>query len=118
MSEIKSIIEYEVLGDVDLDKLHKEYQRFIREARSAPDVSTLSETSSNTKTAINYSDSQHIVDYKILRKKHEYTLQDEVKAEMKNGWVPFGGVSFAGGGMSPIEGTGNSFIQAMVKYED
>jgi hypothetical protein len=47
--------------------------------------------------------------------KHE--LVTEVKQLMEYGWVPYGGVSYAAAGMSPIGNTGNSFIQAMVKIK-
>lgn len=58
------------------------------------------------------------IEYKIVRKKFEIDLMDEVNKLLKNGWEPIGGVSYAAAGMTPLGNTGNTFIQAMVKYKN
>ena len=59
-----------------------------------------------------------IADYTVVRKKHNYELVQEVLEHMRKGWIPYGGVSFAAAGISPIGDTGNTFIQAMIKLRD
>ena len=56
-----------------------------------------------------------IVDYQALRDKTLSGLEAKVKAEMRKGWVPYGGVAAAAFGISPTGG--NSFIQAVVKIK-
>ena len=56
-----------------------------------------------------------IVDYQTVRDKTLSGLEAKVKAEMRKGWVPYGGVAAAAFGMSPTGG--NSFIQAVVKIK-
>ena len=58
--------------------------------------------------------SLQITDYMIVRGKFRAELESEVRSKMREGWVPFGGVSAAAFGISTIGG--NSFIQAMVRY--
>jgi hypothetical protein len=57
----------------------------------------------------------NIVDYRALRDKTISGLEAKVKAEMRKGWVPYGGVGAAAFGISPTGG--NSFIQAVVKIK-
>ena len=59
--------------------------------------------------------SNKITDYTVVHEKVIHLLISEVKVHMKQGWVPFGGVSAAAFGISPVGG--NSYIQAMVKYK-
>lgn len=56
------------------------------------------------------------VDYMIISGKTQAYVEQEVKRYMKFGWQPFGGVSAAAFGISPI--AGNQYIQAMVKYHE
>lgn len=55
-----------------------------------------------------------IYDYMVASAKTQNILVYEVNMAMKDGWVPFGGVSAAAFGVSPI--AGNQYIQALVKY--
>lgn len=59
-----------------------------------------------------------IYDYTVVRKKYEFEIKTEVKRLMQEGWVPYGGVSYASAGASPIGDIGNTFIQAMVKIKN
>lgn len=52
--------------------------------------------------------------YEILSSKTQVDLRMQVNNKMQEGWVPFGGVSAAAFGVSPV--AGNQYIQAMVKY--
>jgi len=58
-----------------------------------------------------------ITEYHVVRKKMHNDLIKLVNDHIANGWEPMGGVSFASAGMSPLGDTGNSFIQAMVRYK-
>ena len=60
-------------------------------------------------------ETQPIFDYKILDDKTISGLSVKVRESMKLRWQPFGGVSAAAFGMSPVGG--NKYIQAMVKYK-
>ena len=55
-----------------------------------------------------------ISQYTVIREKYEHELIKKVNEHMNGGWVPYGGVSYAAAGVSIIGG--NSFIQAMVKF--
>lgn len=57
---------------------------------------------------------RQIREYRILSDKSEEGLSSRVSTLLEDGWEPFGGVSFAALGMSPVGG--NRFIQAIVKY--
>ncbi len=59
--------------------------------------------------------SKEVTNYKILRDKTETGLQQKVNVQLRQGWVPTGGICAAAFGMSPVGG--NSFLQAMVKYK-
>tara|TARA_Y100001958_G_C21156185_1_gene491151 strand:+ start:189 stop:737 length:549 start_codon:yes stop_codon:yes gene_type:complete len=74
-------------------------------------VSSSSSSSSNNSIG----QAAKIVDYKALRDKTLSGLEVKVKAEMRKGWVPYGGVAAAAFGISPTGG--NSFIQAVVKIK-
>lgn len=52
--------------------------------------------------------------YLILSGKTQAYLEQEVKKYMRDDWQPYGGVSSASFGVSPVGG--NQYIQAMVKY--
>ena len=52
--------------------------------------------------------------YTILSGKTQAYLSAEVNKHMKQGWQPYGGVSAAAFGISPV--AGNQYIQAMVIY--
>jgi hypothetical protein len=52
--------------------------------------------------------------YTILSGKTQAYLSAEVNKYMKQGWQPYGGVSAAAFGISPV--AGNQYIQAMVIY--
>ena len=52
--------------------------------------------------------------YIILSGKTQAYLSSEVAKYMKQGWQPYGGVSAAAFGVSPV--AGNQYIQAMVQY--
>ena len=52
--------------------------------------------------------------YTIIAGKTQAYLEQEVRKMMKLGWQPFGGVSAAAFGVSPVGG--NQYIQAMVQY--
>lgn len=52
--------------------------------------------------------------YTILSGKTQAYLSAEVNKYMKQGWQPYGGVSAAAFGISPV--AGNQYIQAMVLY--
>lgn len=53
-------------------------------------------------------------DYRILSDKTQAGLQQKVNIDIKRGYVPFGGVSAAAFGISPVGG--NQYLQAMIKY--
>ena len=53
--------------------------------------------------------------YQIVSAKTKAELTQKVNDEMKRGWYPYGGVSFAALGMSPVGG--NQFIQAVVRFK-
>lgn len=53
--------------------------------------------------------------YKILSDKTTAGLSKQVKDYINSGYQPFGGVSAAAFGMSPVGG--NKYIQAMVRYK-
>ncbi|MDG2460428.1 MAG: hypothetical protein P8M73_06070 [Luminiphilus sp.] len=55
-----------------------------------------------------------ICDYTVVAAKTQAVLIQGVKAAMADGWIPFGGVSAAAFGVSPV--AGNQYIQALVKY--
>ena len=55
-----------------------------------------------------------IYDYKVVGGKTKAVLNSEVKNAIAEGWKPFGGVSAAAFGMTPVGG--NQYIQALVKY--
>lgn len=74
-------------------------------------VSSSSSSSSNNSIG----QAAKIVDYQALRDKTLSGLEAKVKAEMRKGWVPYGGVAAAAFGISPTGG--NSFIQAVVKIK-
>tara|TARA_Y100001935_G_C17288864_1_gene502050 strand:+ start:191 stop:745 length:555 start_codon:yes stop_codon:yes gene_type:complete len=76
-------------------------------------VSSSSSSSSSSNNSIGQA--AKIVDYKALRDKTLSGLEVKVKAEMRKGWVPYGGVAAAAFGISPTGG--NSFIQAVVKIK-
>ena len=56
-----------------------------------------------------------IYGYTVIRKKSMGELVRTVNEQMKYQWVPYGGVSYAAAGMSPLGNTGNTFLQAMVR---
>jgi len=57
-----------------------------------------------------------IGDYKVVGAKGEYELQSKVKREMKDGWVPYGGLSTYNPG-GKLGGVPNSFFQSMIKIK-
>ena len=57
----------------------------------------------------------NVIDYQVVRDKTLSGLEAKVKAEMRRGWIPYGGVGSAAFGMSPLGG--NSFMQAVVKIK-
>lgn len=61
--------------------------------------------------------SKKIVEYRVVRKKFEGELINEVNKYIETGWVPLGGVAYAAAGMTPLGDTGNTFIQAIVRYK-
>lgn len=57
-----------------------------------------------------------IVDYKIVTQCSPYVMQQNVVAQLQQGWVPQGGVYH---GHVTLDGKRREmFMQAMVKYED
>jgi len=58
-----------------------------------------------------------IIEYVVIRKKFEGELIKEVNQHIEMGWTPIGGVAYAAAGMTPLGDTGNTFIQALVKYK-
>jgi hypothetical protein len=63
---------------------------------------------------IRSADAGCIADYMILSAKTQAALAQDVRKWIGVGWTPFGGVSAAAFGMSPVGG--NQYLQAMVKY--
>ena len=57
---------------------------------------------------------KQIYAYKDVGGKTKTALNNEVSSAMADGWKPFGGVSAAAFGMTPVGG--NQYIQALVKY--
>jgi len=57
-----------------------------------------------------------IGDYKVVGAKSHYELQSDVKREMKNGWVPYGGLSTYNPG-GKLGGVPSSFFQSMIKIK-
>jgi hypothetical protein len=58
---------------------------------------------------------RQISKYQILSGKTKTELTQKVNEHLKSGWYPYGGVSFAALGMSPVGG--NQYIQAIVRFK-
>jgi hypothetical protein len=113
--DIKDEFEVEVLKSINLPDLEKFCSKVFEQCKTL--ALKNKGNKSNTKKKIDSLPmSGEIVRYTVVRAKFEHDFIDKVNQSLKNGWVPFGGVSYAAAGMMPGEKSGNSFIQAMVKY--
>lgn len=83
------------------------------ETKKPKKVSKKSSTSSGASSEV--IQAMKVIDYKVVRDKNLSGLEAKVKAEMRKGWVPYGGAGTASFGIS-VTG-GNSFIQAVVKLK-
>lgn len=90
-----------------------EYRRSPTPSEESPGRKSRSKKAEGA-TQMPKNSSGEIKDYTILSAKGQAALAKEVKEYITMGWSPFGGVSAAAFGISPVGG--NQYIQAMVKY--
>tara|TARA_B110000014_G_C20104066_1_gene580210 strand:+ start:131 stop:691 length:561 start_codon:yes stop_codon:yes gene_type:complete len=103
------------IDEPDIEHEEKPKKKTASNTNTKKTKASSSSSSSSSSSNNSIGQAAKIVDYQALRDKTLSGLEAKVKAEMRKGWVPYGGVAAAAFGISPTGG--NSFIQAVVKIK-